>query len=108
MQELLRPEVSLAGHLGFALKHEGVHLEALSRLFAAAPAAEIQGWVRREPTGRYARRTGFLYEWLTGKRLDVPGTALVDLDLLYDWKVAQAVKAPVQTVHADFPHTAYQ
>jgi hypothetical protein len=58
----------------FALKHEGVHLEALSRLFAAAPAAEIEAWVRGEPTGRYARRTGFLYEWLTGKRLDVPDT----------------------------------
>ena len=74
VQELLRPEESLAGHLGFALKHEGVHLEALSRLFTAAPAAEIEAWVRREPTGRYARRTGFLYEWLTGKRLDVPDT----------------------------------
>ena len=39
VQELLRPEATLAGHLGFALKHEGIHLEALSRLFAAAPAA---------------------------------------------------------------------
>lgn len=74
VQALLRPEASLAGHLGFALKHEGVHLEALSRLFTAAPTAEIEAWVRREPTGRYARRTGFLYEWLTGKRLDVPDT----------------------------------
>lgn len=74
VQELLRPGASLAGHLGFALKHEGVHLEALSRLFAAAPAAEIEAWIRREPTGQYARRTGFLYEWLTGRRLDVPDT----------------------------------
>lgn len=72
VQELLRPEESIAGHLGFALKHEGVHLEALSRLFTAAPAAELEAWVRREPTGRYARRTGFLYEWLTSKRLEVP------------------------------------
>lgn len=74
VQEILRPEVSLAGHLGFALKHEGVHLEALSRLFTAAPAAEIEAWARSEPTGQYARRTGFLYEWLTGKRLNVPDT----------------------------------
>jgi hypothetical protein len=69
-----RPEASLAGHLGFALKHEGVHLEALSRLFAAAPEAEIKAWIRDEPTGQYARRTGFLFESLTGKRLDVPDT----------------------------------
>jgi hypothetical protein len=72
VQELLRPEPTLAGHLSFALKHEGVHLEALSRLFAAAPAAEVEDWIRHEPTGRYARRTGFLYECLTGQRLDVP------------------------------------
>ena len=37
VQELLRPEATIAGHLSFALKHEGVHLEALSRLFATAP-----------------------------------------------------------------------
>ncbi len=71
VQELLRPEPNLNGHLSFALKHEGVHLEALSRLFAAAPAAELEDWIRREPTGQYARRTGFLYESLTGRRLDV-------------------------------------
>jgi Fic/DOC family len=74
VQELLRPEATLAGHLGFALKHEGVHLETLSRLFAAAPPAEIEDWIRREPTGQYARRTGFLYERLTGRTLDAPDT----------------------------------
>jgi hypothetical protein len=75
VQELLRPEASPAGHLGFALKHEGVHLEALSRLFAVAPAAELEAWIRSEPTGQYARRVGFLYESLTGRRLDLPDTA---------------------------------
>ena len=72
VHEALRPETTLAGHLSFALKHEGVHLEALSRLFAAAPNAEVEDWIRREPTGQYARRTGFLYERLAGRRLDVP------------------------------------
>jgi hypothetical protein len=74
VQALLRPERTMAGHLGFALKHEGVHLETLSRLFAAAPAAEVEGWIRREPTGRYARRAGFFFERMTGRRLDVPDT----------------------------------
>jgi len=74
VQEALRPEATLAGHLSFALKHEGVHLEGLSRLFAAVPAAEVEHWIRREPTGQYARRTGFLFEWLTGRRLNVPDT----------------------------------
>src|SRR5262249_945110 len=71
----LRPEPTLSGHLAFALKHEGVHLETLSRLFATAPVAEIADWIRAEPTGQYARRTGFFYERLTGRPLEVPDTA---------------------------------
>ncbi len=74
VQEVLRPRASLAGHLGFALKHEGVHLETLSRLFSVAPAAELEAWIRGEPTGQYARRSGFLWEWLTRTRLNVPDT----------------------------------
>ena len=72
VQERLRPEETFAGHLGFALKHEGVHIEALSRLFGVAPATELTDWIRREPTGQYARRTGFFYELLTQRSLDVP------------------------------------
>jgi hypothetical protein len=75
VQEQLRPEPTLAGHLGFALKHEGVHLETLSRLFAVAPPAETAGWIRRGPTGQYARRAGFFYELLTRRSLDVPDTS---------------------------------
>jgi hypothetical protein len=74
VQESLRPESSLPGHLAFALKHEGVHLETLSRLFAVAPAQQIEAWVRSAPTGQYTRRAGFLYERLTGRPLDVPDT----------------------------------
>src|SRR5690349_1861620 len=74
VQEVLRPDATLAGHLGFALKHEGVHLEALSRLFAVAPAKELVRWIRDEPTGQYARRAGFLFETLTKTPLDVPDT----------------------------------
>src|SRR5258708_14563842 len=55
VQELLRPEPTLAGHLSFALKHEGMHLEALSRLFAATPTTEIVDWIRGQPTGKYAQ-----------------------------------------------------
>jgi hypothetical protein len=72
VQELLRPDSTVAGHLAFALKHEGVHLETLSRLFAVLSAADLESWIRAEPTGQYARRTGFLYESLTGRQLDVP------------------------------------
>ncbi|MCP5059142.1 MAG: Fic family protein [bacterium] len=66
------PEATLAGHLTFALKWEGVDLLVLKRLFLAVRAGGITQFVRSQPTGSYARRTWFLYEWLTGNTLDLP------------------------------------
>jgi hypothetical protein len=68
-----QPAASIGEHLKFALKYEVVHLEFLARVFAMGPAP-IEEWIRREPSGAYARRAGFLYEWLTGARLDVADT----------------------------------
>jgi len=64
---------SLAAHLTFALKHEGVHLELLARLFTVVPERELGEWISAQSVGQYARRAGFLYEWLTGRTL--PGIA---------------------------------
>ncbi|MEO6076796.1 MAG: Fic family protein [Dokdonella sp.] len=74
--EALRPANTLAGHLTFALKREGIHLEFLARLFDAVPSEEMIGWIEEEPTGQYARRACFFYEYLTGKRLDVAGVTM--------------------------------
>lgn len=66
------PHSSLEGHLTFALKYEGLDLAVLKRLFAAAGPEKMADVVRTKPTGRYARRIWFLYEWLTGDRLALP------------------------------------
>jgi hypothetical protein len=66
------PADTLAGHLEFALKWEGVNLAVLSALFRVVASAEIAEAVREKPTGAYARRLWFLYEWLTGWELEVP------------------------------------
>ncbi len=66
------PSADLEGHLTFALKYEGLDLAVLKTLFAAAGPAPIELMVRAQPTGRYSRRLWFLYEWLTGTRLDLP------------------------------------
>ena len=66
------PGDGFRGHFEFGLKYERLHLELLSRLFAVVPPGEVAAWVRDEPSGRYARRAGFFYEWFTGQRLDVP------------------------------------
>lgn len=70
--EVMRPIPELAAHLQFHLRHEVPHLEFLARLFRVTGPDQLQMWVLREPTGRYARRAAFLYEWLTGEVLRVP------------------------------------
>jgi hypothetical protein len=62
----------LAGHLDFALKHEGVNLSVLSALFRVAPKKELEDWISAAPGGANTRRIWFIYEWLTGEKLNVP------------------------------------
>ena len=69
--EAMRPADTPTAHLAFAMKHEGLHLEFLARLFGVMSEQELTAWVHREPTGQYARRAGFFYEWLTRRELDI-------------------------------------
>jgi len=66
------PKSTLEGHLKFALKYEGLDLAVLKRLFLAIGPADLEAMVRAKPTGSYARRIWYLYEWLTGHRLNLP------------------------------------
>ena len=71
------PEDSLRGQLEFALKWEGVSLGVLSALFRQIEPRKIVHIVRAKPTGAYARRIWFLYEWLMDARLDLPDAGKV-------------------------------
>lgn len=66
-----QPEDTLAGHLTFALKWEGVDLGVLATLFKVVPENEIAHIVLETPTGAYSRRLWFLYEWLAGRELRI-------------------------------------
>lgn len=70
-----QPEDSFRGHFEFGLKYDRLNFEFFSRLFEAVDSDDVANWVMAEPTGQYARRTGFLYEWFTGVQLAVPDTA---------------------------------
>ncbi len=84
-------------HLEFALKHEGVQLEVLTAFFKVTDAAALTDFVRSRPTGQYARRAWFLYEWLTGDRLEiedlkaVPYVPLIDPERFF---TARANRSP--------------
>jgi hypothetical protein len=74
--ETYRPGASLTDHLIFAFRHEGIHLEFLARLYALQPVRdELEAWIAREPTGAYARRACFFYEWLMPEPLNAPGVS---------------------------------
>ena len=70
------PRADLQGHLTFALKYEGLDLAVLNRLFQVVGADAVAALMRAKPTGSYARRIWFLYEWLTGTRLDLPDASI--------------------------------
>jgi hypothetical protein len=93
------PAASLEGHLTFALKYEGLDLAVLKRLFAATGPAPIEAIVRAKPTGAYARRTWFLYEWLTGARLDLPDADRGTYELVVDPEQQWAAAATISRRH---------
>ena len=70
--EAMRPAATPAAHLQFHLRHEVPHFEFLARLFERSGPDFVQAWIVAEPTGQYARRAAFLYEWLTGQMLERP------------------------------------
>jgi hypothetical protein len=63
------PGDTLGDHLEFALKYDGTNLAILSVLFQKAGEKDILEYIRSKPTGKYARRLWFLYEFLIGKML---------------------------------------
>ncbi len=65
-----RPKPTLAAQLQFALRYEGLNLEVLALLFAKTGRLEIEANLAEKPESSFARRIGFLYEWLTGEELN--------------------------------------
>lgn len=102
------PAATLEGHLTFALKYEGVDLALLRRLFLATGPGPIAALVATKPSGIYARRIWFLYEWLTGDRLDLPDLErlayvdAIDPDLQY---AVKGQNSPRHRVRDNLPGT---
>lgn len=73
------PKEDLVGDLQFALRYEGVNLQVLELLFTRTGARPLIEWLESTPRSAYARRAGFLYEWITGDTLAVkPLSSKVD------------------------------
>ena len=103
-----QPAPTLAAQLTFALKYEGVDLAVLKRLFQATGAEPIEVLVKDSPTGSYARRVWFLYEWLLGEKLNIPDIQRSSYVLALDEKQqfgAKGVNSPRHRVRNNLPGT---
>ena len=111
--ENMRPGPDLAYHLQFHLRHEVPHLEFLSRLFPKTGPAPVQAWIMGEPTGQYARRAAFLYEWLTGVHLQVPQRLsgnyvdAIDADVVLAASPEKIVKVSRWRINDNMPGTRF-
>lgn len=104
-----RPEPTLGAHLVFAFRYEGIDLQILTALFRAVAPDEVEAIVRATPTGAFARRLWFLYEWLTDRQLDLPDPGKVRLVPVLDphqqYALAQGDPSPRHKVSNNLPGT---
>ncbi|OKL40008.1 Fic family protein [Pontibacter flavimaris] len=60
---------TVMAHLEFSLKYDDLDLAFLKAVFNHVSYEEIAAYVAGSPTGKYARKIGFLYEFLTGRQV---------------------------------------
>ena len=75
-------EDSIPEHIEFLLKYDDLSLDFLQAVFARTDEAELAAFLAKSPSGRYTRKIGFLYEWLTGRVLELgfePSGNYIDL-----------------------------
>jgi len=59
------------GHIEFMLKYDDLNLDLLSAVFRKLEEQELLNYIYESPSGRYSRRIGYLYEWLTNRKLNI-------------------------------------
>lgn len=66
------PAASVLNHILFALKHEGINLQALAAALPLVPEQELLAELVRTPNGQYVRKACMLWELFTGRDLPLP------------------------------------
>lgn len=85
------PGENLYKQLIFALKYEGVDLLVFKKLFEVLSSVEMEEMIQLENLGQYSRRIWFLYEWLTGKKLNISDLKTGNLVPVVDEKLQYAI-----------------
>ena len=64
-------EDSVLAHIEFGLKYDDLNLDFIHAVFKRTDVDDLIAYILKKPSGRYSRKIGFLFEWLTGNRLKV-------------------------------------
>jgi hypothetical protein len=59
-------------HIEFYIKYDDINLDFLKAVFNCLTIEEVARYIQQKPKGRYERRIGLLFEYLTGDQLPVP------------------------------------
>ncbi len=70
-----RGDDSTLSNIRFALKYEPIDMGVMVAALRTVEPDQIREWVTAEPTGSYARRAWFLYEYFTERQVDLPSAA---------------------------------
>ena len=65
------PGDTIGDHLEFALKYDGINLALLARIFEKVGSDALIEYIKTKPSGKYARRIWFFYEFLTENQLPI-------------------------------------
>jgi len=93
------PEDTLFKHLVFGLKYEGINLAILKKLFDVLAQHEVEALVRLKSLGQPNRKLWFLYEWLTGQKLNIPDLSSGNLVPLIDEKLQYTIPGKSSSRH---------
>lgn len=94
-------------HLVFGLKNEGLYLDLLQKVLPQVKS-ELLGFIEQKPSSQYARKLGFLYEFLTGQTLQVQISGnYVDLASADLYVLADGVKDKRWRINNNLPGNRY-
>ncbi len=99
-------------HLRFAIKHEGINLNILKALFEKLDESELKALICEQRVSVILRRIWFFYEFLTGRRLEIPAlkTGVYDYALppedYFTIDKEHATRAPRQRLFCNLPGNA--
>ncbi|SMF22887.1 Fic/DOC family protein [Pseudobacteriovorax antillogorgiicola] len=80
------PGDRIQDHLEFAFRHEIMNFLCLSQILKKIPIKNIEEMLAEKPTGIYARRIWFLFEYINQRKLDVEDLKAVTVQPLLDPK----------------------